>query len=420
MVRAGKTISEKILSEKSGCDARAGDIVVATVDVALAQDGTAPLAVRQFEEMGLTVVANPDRSVFFLDHAAPSPRKELSNDHMMLRQFASRMGVQLSDVGQGVCHQIIAESYANPGEVVIGADSHTVTAGGVCAFATGMGSTDVAVGMALGKTWFRVPETIRVDANGELAPGVYAKDLILNVIGALGADGATYRALELTGDTVVSLSMSGRFTLANMAVEAGAKVGLVPSDETTHRYLEERGRGGKFRPLSPDPDAVYERVLTIDSARIEPMVARPHKVDNTTRVKDVSGTKVQQVFLGSCTNGRLEDFEVAAGILRGKQVKSGTRLIVAPASREVFLKAIERGLISILVEAGGTVVPPGCAACVGVHQGILGDGEVCLSTSNRNFKGRMGNPEGLIFLASPATAAATALRGEISDPREVL
>ncbi|MCL5256488.1 MAG: 3-isopropylmalate dehydratase large subunit [Chloroflexi bacterium] len=420
MVRAGKTISEKILGEKSGSDARAGDIVVTSVDVALAQDGTAPLAVRQFEEMGLKSIANPAKSVFFLDHAAPSPRKELSNDHMLLRRFASSMGMQLSEVGQGVCHQIIAESYANTGDIVIGADSHTVTAGGVCAFATGMGSTDVAVGMALGKTWLRVPETIAVQAVGALPTGVYAKDLILRVIGELGADGATYRALEFTGDTVASLTMSGRFTMANMAVEAGAKVGLVPSDETTRQYLEERGRGDCFRPLASDPDAVYERVLVIDSAGLEPMVACPHKVDNSATVREMRGTKVQQVFLGSCTNGRIEDLEVAAALLRGKQVNSATRLIVAPASREVLLRALEKGLISTMVESGATILPPGCAACVGVHQGILGDGEACLSTSNRNFKGRMGNPEGFIYLASPATAAATALTGEITDPREVM
>lgn len=420
MPRSGKTLSEKILSEKSGVDARAGDIVVAAVDVSLAQDGTAPLAVRQFRAMGLRSVAHPDRSVVFLDHAAPSPRRELSNDHMLLREFAAETGIQLSEVGEGVCHQIIAESFANPGDVVIGADSHTVTAGGLCAFATGMGSTDVAVGMALGKTWFRVPETIKIEADGLLPRGVFAKDLVLHVIGTLGADGATYMAVEFTGDTISSLSMAGRFTLANMAVEAGAKVGLVPADATTEAYLAERGRGDRFRPLEPDPDARYERMLGIDSSVLEPMVARPHTVDNTAPVREVAGTKVQQVFLGSCTNGRLEDLAIAARILRGRRVAPGTRLIVAPASREVLLQAIAGGVIADLVEAGGTLVPPGCAACVGVHQGVLGDGEVCLSTSNRNFKGRMGNPESFIYLGSPATAAASALRGEIADPREVL
>jgi 3-isopropylmalate/(R)-2-methylmalate dehydratase large subunit len=416
----GKTLSEKILSEKSGSDARAGDIVVAAVDIALAQDGTAPLAVRQFEAMGLKSIAHPDRTVFFIDHAAPSPRKELSNDHMLLRQFASRTGMQISDVGAGVCHQIIAEQYANPGDVVIGADSHTVTAGGVCAFATGMGSTDVAVGMSLGKTWFRVPETIKIVAKGQLPEGVYAKDLILYIIGTLGSDGATYMALEFTGDTIEALSMSGRFTLSNMAVEAGAKVGLVPSDEKTWAYLESRGRGDKYRRLAPDADADYERVFEVDSTKLVPVVAKPHTVDNMASIDEVKGIRVQQVFLGSCTNGRLEDLEIAAQILKGKKVASGTRLIVAPASREVLVQAMESGVLTDLVEAGGALVTPGCAACVGVHQGILGDGEVCLSTSNRNFHGRMGNPEGFIYLASPATAAATALRGEISDPREIL
>lgn len=415
----GKTLAEKILSERIGREIRPGDIVIAPVDVALAQDGTAPLAIRQFEKMKLTKVANPERTVFFIDHAAPSPRQELSNDHLLLRQFAQRAGIQLSEVGEGVCHQIMAESYVTPGDIVVGADSHTVTAGALCAFATGMGSTDVAVGMGLGRTWFRVPESVRIEMEGVFSQGVYAKDLALYLIGLLGADGATYKALEFGGQAVKTMVMADRLTLANMSVEAGAKVGLFPSDEVTRAFLSEQGRGYSFRPLAPDVDAEYERVVKVDLTRLEPMVARPHTVDNVVPVGAVAGTRIQQVFIGSCTNGRLEDLAVAAKILRGRRRHPSTRLVVAPASRRVLLAAIRAGYIEALVEAGAAVVNPGCGACVGVHQGVLGDGESCLATSNRNFQGRMGNPAAFIYLASPATAAATAVAGEVIDPREV-
>ncbi len=415
----GKTLAEKILSDRIGREVRPGDIVIAPVDIALAQDGTAPLAVRQFEAMKLKKVASPERTIFFIDHGAPSPRREQSNDHLLLRQFASRTGVRLSEIGEGICHQIMAESYVAPGYIVIGADSHTVTAGALCAFATGMGSTDVAVGMGLGKTWFRVPESVKIQIEGAFGRGVYAKDLALHLIGSLGADGATYKALEFAGESLKRMPMADRLTLANMSVEAGAKVGLMPSDEVTRAYLEAHGRNDAFRPLAPDPDAEYERVVSIDLSHLEPMVARPHTVDNVAPVSAVAGTRVQQVFIGSCTNGRLEDLAVAARILHGRRRHRETRLIVAPASRRVLLAAVRAGYIEALVEAGAAVVNPGCAACVGVHQGVLGDGEVCLATSNRNFQGRMGNPAASIYLASPATAAATAVAGEIIDPREV-
>lgn len=416
----GKTLAEKVLSDRLGRDVRSGDIVIVPVDVVLAQDGTAPLTVRQFEAMKMERAALPERSVFFLDHAAPSPRRELSNDHLLMRDFARRTGIRLSEVGEGVCHQIMAESYVGPGDIVIGADSHTVTAGALCAFATGMGSTDVAVGLGLGKTWFRVPESFRIELEGSFRQGVYAKDLALHLIGLLGADGATYKALEFVGEAVRTLSMSERFTLANMSVEAGAKVGLVPADDVTRAYLESQGRGEAFRYMEPDPDAEYERTVKIDLSKLEPTVAKPHTVDNVATVSAVRGTRVQQVFIGSCTNGRLEDLGVAASILRGRRRHPETRLIVAPASRQVLLAALRAGYIETLIEAGATVVNPGCAVCVGVHQGVLGDGEVCLATSNRNFLGRMGNPAAFIYLGSPATAAVTAVTGEISDPREVL
>lgn len=417
---AGKTLVEKILSEKSGSDARAGDIVIAQVDVSFVQDGTGPLAVRQFEAAGFTRVANPDKTIIFLDHAAPSSSRELSNDHMLLRQFAKSKGVYLSEVGEGVCHQIVAESYANPGDVIVGADSHTVTAGALGSLATGMGSTDIAVAISLGRTWFRVPETFNIVVTGRFSKGVYAKDLMLHIISSIGADGATYKVLEFSGDTVNNMPMSGRLTLANMAVEAGAKAGLFSSDEITQEYLKGMGRGVGFRLLRPDTDASYEKVIGIDASTIEPIVSKPHTVDNTSLAGELGDVKIQQVFIGTCTNGRLYDLGVAAKILDGRKRSPDTRLLVAPASRKVFTDAVEAGYIRTFIEAGAVILPPGCAACVGVHQGILGDGEACLSTANRNFKGRMGNPEGFIYLASPATAAATALTGRITDPREML
>jgi len=326
----------------------------------------------------------------------------------------------MSDIGEGVCHQLVAEGMAKPGDVIVASDSHTVTAGGLGAFATGMGSSDVAVAMGLGKTWFRVPESILIRVGGKFQEGVSAKDLILNLIGRLGADGATYKALEFGGDDIREISMSQRFTVANMAVEAGAKAGMFPADDITRDYLVAQGRDKDYQPVSPDSDATYEQTILIDLGTLEPTVARPHTVDNVALARELKGTKIQQVFIGTCTNGRLDDLEIAASILKGKKRHPDTRLIVAPASRQVFLASLEKGYLQALVEAGATVLPPGCGPCLGLHQGALGDGEACLSTSNRNFKGRMGNPKAFVYLGSPATAAATALAGEITDLREVM
>ena len=416
----GKTLAEKILSQKSGTDAHSGDIVVAGVDLVFVQDGTGPLAVRQFEASGFSRLANPNRTAVFLDHASPSPARELSNDHKLLRDFSRRTGALLFDVGDGVCHQLVAEELANPGEIVLGADSHTTTAGGLGAFATGMGSTDIAMAMALGNTWLRVPESFKISVEGRFGPAVHAKDLILHLIGLVGADGATYKALEFGGDTVDGMTMSDRLTIANMAIEAGGKVGLFPSDDTTRQFLVAQGRGDRHRLLQADGDAEYERMIDIDASRLEPTVSRPHTVDNVALAKDLKGTRIQQVFIGTCTNGRLEDLAIAAGLLKGRKRHPDTRLIVTPASRKVMQAAIEAGYIQTFLDAGAVIDPVGCGACVGIHQGILGDGEVCLSTANRNFHGRMGNPESFIYLASPFTAAASAITGEITDPREFL
>ena len=415
-----KTLSEKILSTKSGQDAVAGSLVIAGVDLAFLQDTTGPLTVKQFRAAGFTKPAKSMRAAVFLDHAAPSASPALANDQILLREFAAESGAMLSDVGEGVCHQRIAESLAKPGDLIVGSDSHTVTAGALGAFACGMGSTDVAVVMGLGKTWFRVPESIKIVLTGKFNRAVTAKDLILYLIGQIGADGATYKALEFAGSGINELECRRPFTVANMAVEAGAKNGIFPADEVTRQFFISQGRGMDFIPLAADKDAVYEQTIKINLAQLEPMAAKPHTVDNVATVKSLKGTKLQQVFIGTCTNGRLEDIAIAAKILNGKKRNAATRFIVSPASRTILKEAIKAGYIQILLEAGAVIIPPGCGPCLGLHQGVLGDGEVCLSTANRNFQGRMGSPKASVYLASPATAAASVITGEITDPREMV
>ncbi|MDQ1328714.1 MAG: 3-isopropylmalate/(R)-2-methylmalate dehydratase large subunit [Candidatus Poribacteria bacterium] len=416
----GKTIAEKIIGEHAGKDVSAGDLAVVNVDLCLLQDGTGPLAVRELQKLGMEKVHNPKGTVLFIDHSSPSPRAELSNDHVLLRQFARKTGAVLSDVGCGICHQVMAENYVCPGDILIGSDSHTCTAGALGAFATGMGSTDVAIAMALGKTWLRVPDSFKIHVTGKLQNGVFPKDLILYIIGLIGADGADYRSLEFCGSTIENMDMSGRLTLCNMAIEAGAKAGIVASDDVTYEYLKEYGRPEKFRKVAPDNDAVYEKTIEIDVSKLSPMVAFPHTVDNVKPIEEAKGIKIHQVFLGSCTNCRIDDLRIAAKILKGKTVHSDVRLLVTPASKKVYLQASKEGLLDILVEAGAAISSPGCAVCCGIHEGILADDEVCVATSNRNFLGRMGNPKSYVYLSSPATAAISALTGEITDPREVV
>ena len=406
------------MSEHSGKDVKADDFVIAKVDLCLLQDGTGPLAVRQLEELGIKRVVNPQGVAVFLDHAAPSPRKELSNDHITLRNFARKTGSYIFEIGEGVCHQIMSELFTSPGDVLVGADSHTCTGGALGAFATGMGSTDVAVAMGLGKTWFRVPRTIKVVVNGKFKSGVYAKDFMLYLIGSLGAEGATYKALEFTGEAMTSLPMSERLVISNMAVEAGAKTGIFASDKITKTYLKQHGREEKYREMKSDKDAKFEKEIDIEVDKLAPMVSLPHTVDNAKPVDKIGKIKVHQVFIGSCTNGRIEDLRLVADLWKGRKRDPDTRVIVTPASKDIYLMAAKEGLLEAFIEFGAAVTTPGCGACVGVHGGILGDGENCLSTSNRNFLGRMGNPKSFIYLASPATAAASAIKGEITDPRE--
>ena len=408
----GLTLAQKILSAHADHTVQIGELVVANIDVCATQDGTGPLAIKEFKKLGKQL-KNPKRTILFIDHAAPSPRKELSNAHNIIREFAKEYGAVLSDIGCGVCHQRLIEEYVNPGEVLVGADSHTCTSGALGAFATGMGSTDIAVSMAYGKTWFKVPPSYKIEVVGKFAPNVVSKDLMLYLIGLIGADGATYKVLEFCGETIENMSMSERFTLANMAVEAGAKAGLFETDEKTREFLASRGRADKFKEIKMDEDAVYERVIKIDASTIKPMVSCPHTVDNVKMADELNNIKVNQVFVGTCTNGRIEDLRVVASVLKGKKVAPDVRMIIAPASKDIYVQAAKEGLLEIFLESGANLIPAGCGPCVGVHGGILGDGEVCLATQNRNFQGRMGNTEGFIYLSSPYTAAKSAVAGYI-------
>ena len=416
----GLTLSEKIISQHCEREVKAGEIVIADVDLCYVQDGTGPLTIGQIEKMGIEKVHNPKKTILFLDHASPSPRFELSNDHKMLRKFADRTGAILSEIGGGISHHVSLESYAIPGDVIIGADSHTCTNGALGAFATGMGSTDVAVAFAFGKTWMRVPETFRIVVNGKFQKGVHSKDLILNLIGKISSRGATYKALEFTGEAIENMDIAARATVANMAVEAGAKVGLFPSDEKTRLFLEKMGRGDNFRKIASDPDALFEKTIEIDASSLKPTIACPHLVDNIKTIEEIGDVRVDEVFIGTSCNGRIEDLREAAKILKGNKVHHATRLIITPASKRTYLEAMRDGTLNTFVEAGGVITGPGCGGCVGVHEGVLADGDVCLATQPRNFKGRMGNPNAFIYLGSPALAAATAIKGKITDPREFL
>jgi len=414
----GKTIAEKIFSAHSGSDATAGDIVVADIDFVMGQDGTTPLAIRALESMGVDEVFDPAKVAVVMDHSSPSPIEGVSALHTMMREFGKKTGAKVYDVGCGVCHQLIPEAgHVVPGDLMVGCDSHTCTYGAVNVFSTGVGSTDGAAAMASGKLWFKVPDTMKVTYNGELQPGVFSKDLVLALAGHIGADGATYMALEFHGPVIDALSVDARMTISNMAIEVGAKAGLMRADEKTLAWYG--GRGDRVpQPVDPDADAVYAEEITLDASAMGPQVAKPHAVDNVSPIDEVAGTPIAQGFIGTCTNGRLEDLRIAADILRGRKVHPDVRLIVAPASKQIFLDAMEAGYVRDLVEAGAVFVTPGCGPCVGTHNGVPSDGENVISTANRNFKGRMGNSNAFIYLGSPATVAASVIEGAITDPRK--
>ena len=416
----GKTLAEKILSQKSGKDVAPGDIVTVPVDFVFGQDGTMPLAIEQMEkELGTRKVFDPKKVGAVCDHASPSPSEQVSNVHIFMRKFARENGIHFFENGDGICHQIVAEKFAAPGKIVIGADSHTCTHGALAAFATGMGSTDVGAIMAYGTTWLRVPEAFKFQIDGELPKWVTSKDIFLHIVKEITADGATYMSMEYQGSTVKDMSVESRLVLSNMAVEAGGKVGLCPADAKVKAYLKKHGRENEYKPLAADKDAVYADELNIDATKLEPLIAFPHRVDNVKPVSEMAGMHLDQVCIGSCTNGRIEDLKVAAEILKGKKAHKDTRLVVYPASRQVLAEAIKLGYIETLVKAGAAVGAPGCGFCIG-RTVALGDGEKVLSTQNRNFKGRMGNNKSEIYLSNVPVAAVSAIYGKITDPREVL
>ncbi len=416
----GKTLAEKIISVSTKKDVYSGDVVLCDVDIVMAHDGTAPLAIEEMKKMGVDKVWDPNKVVLVIDHTSPSPSDRISNIHAMIRNFAKENNIpNLYDAGSGICHQLLIENHVIPFQIVIGGDSHTCTHGALCAFGTGMGSTDVAAIFAYGKTWLRVPETFKVEVAGPLQSYVYSKDIILQTTKEIGAAGATYKAIEFLGSTITNLNMDERFTLTNMAVEMGGKSGFIPVDNVTKKFLE--GKGVRNIPeIKPDKDADYEREYLLEAEYIEPMVAVPPRVDNVKPVSEVEALELDQVFIGTCTNGRLSDLKTSAKILKKKKEKVKVRTIIGPASRNILIQAIQEGLIEVFLKYGAVIIPPGCGPCIGRHLGILGDGEVCLSTQNRNFKGRMGNPNAEIYLSSPATAVASAITGYITDPRSIL
>lgn len=415
-----KTLTERIFESHLHRKPEVGEVVVVDVDFAMGQDGTSPLAIQKFYEMGGERVFAPEKIAFVLDHGAPSPNEGTSNLHKMMRDFSYKYGVKLFEIGTGICHQLVPETgFAGPYDIIVGADSHTCTYGAVGAFSTGIGSSELAAVMISGKLWFKIPPSIRIILSGKLPNGVYSKDIILYLAGILGADGATYKALEFDGEVIDQLSMDARFTISNMVVEVGAKAGIFPVDEKTKEWLKNHGRIN-ISDLSIDSEAKYESILEINVADLEPQVALPHRVDNVTSIGEINDIPIHQGFIGTCTNGRIEDLEVAANILKGRDIHPQVRLIVGCASKKIYLEAIEKGLIKTFIDAGATVINPGCGPCVGTHAGVPADGENVISTANRNFKGRMGNNKAFIYLASPATVAASCLTGKITDPRRFL
>jgi len=422
----GRTMAEKILASRAGQETvRAGQFIEAEVDIVLGNDITAPIAIREFAKLGGDGgglrVFDPERVVLVADHFAPNKDIKSAEQCAVMRRFAREQNLPYHyDVGcMGIEHVLLPEEgLVVPGDVVVGADSHTCTYGALGAFATGVGSTDMAVAMATGRLWMRVPETVRIVYSGQLQPWVGGKDLVLHTIGQIGVAGARYMAIEFAGPVVDALSMEGRLTMANMAIEAGAKAGLFAVDDTTRAYVE----GRALRPYCShraDPDASYARVIEIDASQIEPQVAFPHLPENSRAVDQAGNVLIDQAIIGSCTNGRLEDLRVAAELLRGRQVHAGVRCIVIPGSQRVYLDALREGLLEVFVEAGAAVSTPTCGPCLGGHMGVLAAGERAVSTTNRNFRGRMGHPESEVYLASPAVAAASAVAGRIVHPDEV-
>jgi 3-isopropylmalate/(R)-2-methylmalate dehydratase large subunit len=417
----GQTISEKILAKHSGQKkVYAGEFVDADIDLAMSHDNTV-LVSTIFNEIGVKKVCNPDKIVVVLDHRTPANTSKTAENHKIIREFIKEQNItNFFDIGEGICHQVLPENgFVCPGMLIVGSDSHTTTYGAFGAFGTGIGATDMAAVWTKGKLWFKVPETLRFNVSGTLSRYVSAKDVILHIIGKIGADGANYKSCEFYGERIENMSIDGRMCISNQAMEMGAKVAIIPPDKKTVDYVASKANV-KFDTVYSDEDATYETTYDFDVSSIEPQIACPDKVDNVKPVSDVGGTEIHQAVLGSCTNGRLEDLAVAAEILKGKTISKNVRMIIVPASRQIYLKAIEKKYIQTFLSAGATVVNPGCGPCLGLHQGVLAEGEVVISSTNRNFKGRMGASGAEIYLGSPATVAASSLKGEITNPRDVI
>jgi len=413
----GKTLTEKILGRKAGKDVEAGEVITVSPDCVLSHDNSAAI-IQEFRKLGVKKVKAPGKIVIVLDHIVPASDEKYAQNHKSIREFVAEQGIpHFFDINAGICHQVLPEQgFALPGKVIVGSDSHTPSYGALGAFATGIGRTETACTWATDEIWLRVPETMRIDLSGCLRAGVFAKDLSLKLIGDHGAEMANYKAVEFAGSAAGDFSVGARLTLANMSAEMGAKNGYFAPDAKTLKWLEGRARG-PFVAVASDPDARFETVLEYDLGALEPQVACPHTVDNVKPVAAVAGKPVNQVLIGTCTNGRLEDLEAAARIFQGRKVHPSVRCLVIPASWEVYREALRTGALAVLADAGCVILNSGCGPCLGAHEGILAGGEVCLSTSNRNFRGRMGHRDSEIYLASPATAAATAVGGKITDPR---
>jgi len=409
-----------VLSRASGSDASAGDVVTAKVDLAMSHENTA-LVLRAFKEMGAKRIVEAERLVILFDHRVPANTVKAAESHREVRQFVGKMDIPtFYDAGEGVCHEVLpSKGHVLPGMLAVGTDSHTVTYGALGAFATGIGATEMAAVWALGGLWLRVPETIRLSFEGRLPRGVSAKDVILKVIGDVRSDGADYACVEYTGSVVDGLSVAGRMVLSNMSVEMGAKAGICFPDSKTEEYLSTRTQK-RWSPVTTDEGARLKETRSYELSDLVPQVARPHAVDNVVPIGRTLGIKIDQAVLGSCTNGRMEDLLVAESILRGRRVPRSVRFIVAPASRDIYIEASAAGILESLMRSGAIVLNPGCGPCLGAHEGLLAAGERCIASTNRNFRGRMGSPDAEVYLASPATVAASALKGEIADPREVL
>lgn len=418
----GKTIIQKIIETKTDQkNVKPGDILEVNVDFMVSNDMTGPVAISQFKRTGKSKVCEPKKLLLMPEHYSPAKDIESAESASIIRNFSKEQGSMYYEVGRmGIDHVLVPESgFLSPGDLYVNADSHTCTMGALGLFAIGMGSTDFALAMATGKVWIKVPHVIRVNFNGELKKGVCSKDLALYLLGILGNNGANYRVLEFVGDSIDRLNMEERMSLCNMAVEAGAKSAIIPPDDVTREYLKNKTiREGVY--FESDPDAEYERIIDIDVSSITPMVSKPHMPANVAKVEEVKGIRVDQVVFGACGNGRITDLKIAADILEGKTIAPWVRMIIIPGSPSVYLEAVRSGIIEILIKAGAAISTPNCGPCMGTQTGVLAENEVCLTTTPRNFKGRMGHKDSFIYIAGPYIAAATALKGEIADPREVL